>query len=172
MILKLFLQATLVFFLLNSDSYCQLTDCSITYLDSNHVGQVFNDVTLISYNSDILTFAKNFSIHKLNIKNLKSLEYSGNTNSAKGLLTGAAIGLALGITFAIMISDISFHGSSKNDLNPLKVIGGGLILGGIGALIGGSIQGTHRENVRVDFSKLSLKQARIRIQNILKFYGC
>ncbi len=151
--------------------YSQVKNCNLTFLDSNNVKQDYSDVNLLSFDSDILTISKSFSIHKLHLKDIKALEFLGSTNSPRGLLIGAAVGLSLGIAAVIALSGGSFHGSSDKGVNPLAVIGGGLVLALIGGLIGGSIHGTYRENVKVDFSELSLKQARIRIQNILKFYG-
>jgi len=136
-----------------------------------YVRQNYTNVSLHAFNSDILIFSESRSIHKLPIKDLQKLEYLGDSKSPKGFIIGAAIGFSFAIAASILLSGGSFDGHSEINISPGGAILGGLVFAVIGGMIGGSIQGTHRENFKVDFSNLSLNQAREKIKNTLSVYG-
>ncbi|MEO6693635.1 MAG: hypothetical protein ABIY50_05150 [Ignavibacteria bacterium] len=160
-----------LFLFYNSYSNAQVENCNITILDSNNIRQDFYDVSLLSFKMDILTFTQGNSIQKINITDLKKLEYFGNTEAPSGLITGAAIGFAIGAAAVIGLTGLSFHGSTEAKVNPLGVIAGGIAVGFVGGLIGGSIQGIHREKVRVYFTEMSLSASRKKLNDIFKFYA-
>lgn len=166
-----FLHILFSVFLINHLSYGQIKDCDIIFFDSNNVLKTYSNITLNALNSDTLIFSDLSDIksaYSLPIKNLIELEHTVS-KSPMGLIIGAAVGFAIGVTLGTIYSGRSFGGAAGKS-SIIQILGGSAFLGVIGGVIGGWIQGSPAENFKVNFMDLSLNQKRKELRNIFKQY--
>lgn len=164
----------LIFTITQSSSLCysqQIGNCSIEILNANGLREIYTVVKLTSFKDDILSFRTQDSLYKVNIKEIISLEYPGKSTSSKGLIIGASIGCAIGIAAVFALRGITSHGSEQKKTNAFHLMGGGLFFAAIGGLIGGSIQGAFNERNKVNFSGMSAKDVRRKLDSIFNVYG-
>lgn len=160
----------LIFSLVSSNTFSQVLNCNISFIDSNSVKRNYKFVSLESFYKDTLIFSDNFKLHKSDVRKITSLSYMTEKKKSTGFWIGAGIGAGLTILLALAASGFAAHSNSDSKLNPVTAILAGIVGGAIGGVIGNIFQPTHKELKKVNFNELSLKEKRRQIKTIFEFY--
>lgn len=168
---KLILFPVLLSIVLSSAVFSQIDNCKLILLDSNNLRKSFNNVSLISFQSDTLKYFNNSETEKAYTDKLISLSYTVNSKSQKGMIIGAAVGLGV---YVAIVSLLSGHGGGHPDfsldLDFKGAVIGGLFFTFVGGIIGGIFQSPEKTTEKIDFTNLTLKQRREKLNNVFNIY--
>lgn len=153
---------------ITTSSYAQVKNCTISLIDSTNIKINYKYVNLESFYSDTLTFSVDFKLHSTSINRIVSLSYNSGKKPLTGFLIGGGIAFA---STAFLLTSLSGYSHNSGDKPRFfAILGGAVIVGAIGAVIGGIVQKSEIVREDVNFMELSKAEKQIKLRSIFEFY--